>query len=99
MIRRVLCAGVVVGLLMSPGVARANEPTLIAATRLRDAAALRSLLKRSVDVNVRASDGATALLWAVHHDDREMTTALLQAGADVNLANDHGVTPLLLACA
>ena len=44
------------------------------------------------------ADGATALLWAAHWDNREIVELLLRAGADVNAADDHGVTPLARAC-
>ncbi len=49
------------------------------------------------DVNERSADGSTALLWAVHHGDRELIRALLERGADPLLANEYGVTPLAAA--
>ena len=49
-------------------------------------------------MNVRQLDGATALHWAVHWEDRETTALLIRAGANVDAANDLGVTPLLMAC-
>ena len=56
------------------------------------------LLTQGVDVNGRQGDGATALHWAAHQNDRGMVERLLRAGADVQAANELGVTPLLLAC-
>ena len=68
------------------------------AAKKRDGAAVRELLKQHADVNGRQADGATALHWAAHWDDLEMTRLLLREGGDVNAANDFGVTPLSLAC-
>jgi ankyrin repeat protein len=75
------------------------DPRVADAAERRDAAAVRMLLKTRADVNGRQPDGATALAWAAHWDDRELAAVLLAAGADVNAADDHGVTPLALACA
>ena len=72
-------------------------PQLIAAVRAGDAAALRARLAGPIDVNARQPDGATALHWAVHHEDAAIADLLIRAGADVSAANDLGVTPLLLA--
>src|SRR5262249_20713991 len=47
--------------------------------------------------NVSASDGSTALHWAVESDDPEMTRLLLRAGADAKRANRYGMTPIHLA--
>ena len=61
---------------------------LVEAARTRDLQKVRALLKEHVDVNARASDGGTALLWAVHWDDLHTADLLIRAGADVNAAND-----------
>ena len=47
----------------------------------RDNAALQALLKKKADVNAPQRDGATALHWAVYHDDAEAADVLLRAGA------------------
>ncbi len=60
--------------------------------------AVRSLVNDRADVNASEPDGTTALHWAVHKHDLEMTDLLLRAGANVNAANDYGVTPLSVAC-
>jgi len=65
----------------------------------RDQAAVRSLLGKKADVNAPQADGATALHWAVYHDDAVMVDSLLAAGARVDVANDLGITPLSLASA
>src|ERR1700694_4332066 len=57
---------------------------LVEAAKAKDAAAVRSLLKSGVDVNNAQGDGATALHWAVHHDDLATTDLLLQAGSRAN---------------
>ena len=70
---------------------------LVDAAARRDAGAVRALLRAGADVDQRRADGATALLWAAHWDDRETVGLLLAAGADVNAADDYGVTPLMRA--
>ena len=42
-------------------------------------------------------DGATALHWAVYHDDREAIDLLINSGAKIDVKNREGVTPLRLA--
>src|SRR5262249_34566486 len=61
-----------------------------------DREAVRSLIKNKADVNRAQPDGTTALSWAVHRDDLDMTDWLIAAGANVNAANDYGITPLAL---
>jgi ankyrin repeat protein len=79
-------------------VTAAGDSRLVDAARNRDARAVRALLKERADVNARADDGATALLWAAHWNDVETADLLIGAGADVNAANDLGMTPLSRAC-
>jgi ankyrin repeat protein len=67
------------------------------AARDRDAKAVRTLLRTSVDVNAPTVDGTPALHWAVRNEDFDSAQRLLRAGADVNLANRYGVLPLHLA--
>jgi uncharacterized protein len=92
----VLC-GLIVFVLFVASPARAQS--LVAdATMRRDASTLRALLAKRTSVNAPQGDGATALHWAVHWDDRETAELLIRAGANVNAANDYGVTALTLAC-
>ena len=63
----------------------------------RDHAALQALLRKKADVNAPQRDGATALHWAVYHDDVEAVDLLLRAGAKPNVANRAGMTPLAMA--
>jgi len=80
-----------------------NTPTATSDLRLvdamarQDAAAVRQLIDEGIDVNAGRADGATALLWAAHWDEREVAELLLGAGANANMADDHGVTPLIRA--
>ena len=75
-----------------------GDSRLVDAVRSRDQRSVRALLKQRADVNGRAEDGATALLWAAHWNDLEAADLLIRAGADVNAANDLRITPLSLAC-
>jgi len=81
--------------LLSPLLAADNlHPAVIDAARSGDRAALRALIQKKSDVNIRDADGSTALLWASYRDDVESADLLLRAGANANTANDLGVTPL-----
>jgi ankyrin repeat protein len=72
-------------------------PPIVDAARMRDVAALRSLVAKQADVNAPAADGGTALHWAAYHDDAGMAALLVQNGANVNAANRYGVRPLSIA--
>ena len=64
------------------GLAYAADPgdaRLVEAARTQDQKTIRALLSQKVDVNARASDGSTALLWLAHWNDAE-TADLLAAG-------------------
>src|SRR6185503_13367939 len=71
---------------------------IVDAARAGDANQVRVFVEKKVDVNTRASDGATALHWAVNRDDLKMVDMLLAAGAKVDVPNDFGTTPMSLAC-
>ncbi len=71
---------------------------LVDAARSQDQPAVRRLLGQHVDVNARAHDGSTALLWAAHWNDVESAGLLIRGGADTNISNDFRITPLSLAC-
>ncbi|MFO7325211.1 MAG: ankyrin repeat domain-containing protein [Pseudomonadota bacterium] len=55
---------------------------------------LAAITSPHVDVNVRAPDGSTPLMWAVFAADHEMVDALLERGAKVNVTNDYGASAL-----
>jgi ankyrin repeat protein len=63
----------------------------------RDMTTLRALLQQKFDVNASQTDGATALHWAVYHEDLEAIDLLIAAHAKPDLKNRDGVTPLHLA--
>src|SRR5688572_28882775 len=77
---------------------RAAPDDLVDAARNQDQARIRALLTHKTDVNARAGDGSTALLWAAHWNDAATADLLIRAHADANLANDFGMTPLSRAC-
>ena len=79
-------------------VAAPDDLGLVAAVRNQDQTQVSTLLARKVDVNLRAEDGSTALLWAAHWNDVATADLLIRARADANLANDFGMTPLSRAC-
>jgi len=55
---------------------------------------LAAITSPHVDVNVRAADGSTALMWAAFNADHEMVRALLKAGAKANVSSKYGATAL-----
>ena len=76
-----------------------NTMGLLDASRAGDFVTVESLLKDKVDVNQTQANGASALSWAVYHDNVAAVDMLLVAGGDPNIANEYGVTPLSIACA
>ena len=77
----------------------ANEDfRLVDAVKSQDLQKVRTLLGQHADVNGRAEDGSTALLWAAHWNDLQTAELLIRAGADGNVANDFRMTPLSQAC-
>jgi ankyrin repeat protein len=76
----------------------AFDARLADATKKGDRAAVRSLLQQKVDVNSSATDGTTALHWAVRGNDLETADLLIRAGANARLTDRYGITPLYLAC-
>jgi len=59
-----------------------GDSPLTAAVKARDVAAVRVLIKSGADVNVRAGDGSTPLLWAAHNASAEIARALIRAIAE-----------------
>jgi ankyrin repeat protein len=78
--------------------ALAGDLRLVEAARNQDQPQIRSLLNQHTDVNERAEDGSTALLWATHWNDLPTADLLVRAGANANTANDFKMTPLSQAC-
>ena len=55
---------------------------------------LAAITSPDVDVNEKAPDGSTALMWATFNVDRELVRALLKAGAKANVTSNYGATAL-----
>lgn len=55
---------------------------------------LAAITSPDVDVNEKAPDGSTALMWAVFNVDHELVRALLKAGARANVTNRYGASAL-----
>jgi ankyrin repeat protein len=70
---------------------------LPAAAKAGAAVAVERLLELGFAVDVRDTQGATALLHACGAGHREVAMRLLEAGADASLAAQSGVTPLAAA--
>jgi ankyrin repeat protein len=85
--------------ILSMAVAAGADERLPDAARRQDRAAVLALLEQGADVNARHADGASALHWAIHWQNIELTRLLIRARADVNAVNEYGVTPLSLAAA
>jgi ankyrin repeat protein len=56
-----------------------------------------ALIKSGTDVKATDADGTTALHWAAHAGDVEVTKALIAAGADPKATNTYGATPTAAA--
>lgn len=70
------------------------QPALVAAAESGNTAAALTLIHDGANVDATASDGTTALEWAVHRDDAPLIDALLRAHADVKAANSYGTTAM-----
>ncbi len=80
--------------------ARRPERALILAAREGDLAAITALVRSGADANERGGvNDWTALMHAIHKNQRRSVLALLDAGADVNARSDHGgyETALIMA--
>ncbi len=78
-------------------VSAAPDLRVVEAARQGNFAEMTAVLRRN-NANARWGDGSTALLWAIHHVNRDAVRALIRVGANLNAANRYGVTPLLQAC-
>lgn len=55
---------------------------------------LAAITSPDVNVNEKAPDGSTALMWATFNVDRELVRALLKAGAKADVTSRYGSTAL-----
>jgi ankyrin repeat protein len=84
-------------LLLCPMVAGAQDlnEEFFAAARKGDAAAVKALLDKGVNVNAKTRYGATALSYACDRGNVELIKLLLERGADVNVRDTfYGEVPL-----
>src|SRR6478609_3787937 len=95
---RRLIASLGLAVAISVGV-NANDGSPIAHAAMNaDREAVRTLLKKGLDVNEAQGDGTTALHWAAIKGDAEMAQMLIYAGANVRATTRLGAyTPLYLA--
>ena len=76
---------------------QAQEPPLVDAVSRGDTIETQALIASGVNLDRPATDGSTALHWAVHRDDSSLVEVLLTAGATATVANRYGVEPIVLA--
>jgi ankyrin repeat protein len=55
---------------------------------------LAAITSPDVNVNEKAPDGSTALMWATFNVDKELVRALLKAGAKADVTNRYGASAL-----
>jgi ankyrin repeat protein len=72
----------------------AADVSLLDALESGDRATAIKLLDAGADVNMRASDGTTPLMWAAYQDDVELVRRLIDSGADATAQNDYGASAL-----
>ena len=68
-------------------------------TRVIPRRTLRSLLstEKGADINAKANDGSTALMWASRDGYTDVAEVLIQNGADVNQKNNKGQNVMMVA--
>ncbi|MDR2215792.1 MAG: ankyrin repeat domain-containing protein [Nevskiaceae bacterium] len=84
-------------LLCVSGIAAAAGPKLTLGDLVRAGkreSVLAAITSPDVNVNEKAPDGSTALMWATFNADRELVDALLKAGAVANVTNSYGASAL-----
>src|SRR5215510_6897105 len=70
----------------------------LTAARKSDVAAVKAMLDKGIDVNVKNHYGATALSYACDRGNVEMVKLLIERGADVNVQDTfYRATPLTWA--
>ncbi len=84
------------GLCLWVSPALSSEPAaIIDAVRSGDAQAVKRLLGRGTNINVRDDTGASALMHSTVYADEHMVSMLLKHGADVNAENNAKATALM----
>ncbi len=85
--------GAALALALAGSAVAAGEKLLDAAEAGNHAAAVAAV-EAGGDVNARAPDGTTALIWAAYNNDAKLVERLLAAGADANAQNEFGTSAL-----
>jgi ankyrin repeat protein len=83
--------------LAASGFAAAAAPKLTLGDLVRAGkrdSVIAAITSPDVDVNEKAPDGSTALMWATFNVDHELVNALLKAGAKANITSRYGATAL-----
>jgi hypothetical protein len=70
---------------------------LVKAVKKGDVAAVKALLQKGADPNVKDSVGRPVLVLAVTNENTPIIRALIERKADVNARDEEGLTPLLYA--
>lgn len=70
---------------------------LIDSIKAVDLDGVQRLLKTGIDVNIRSSDGSTALIMALKSGKRDIAKAVLRSKADMNVCDLDEKTPLMHA--
>jgi len=93
-----LCVGAMLFSLAPQSRADELGDRLLAAAQKGDAAGVRAVLAKGVDVNTKFRYGTTALLYAAQKGNLEVVRVLLDHGADVNAKETlSGMTPVMFA--
>jgi len=78
-----------------------NASVMIRCVQSRDFSGLQKLLVGGADINLKDSDGKTALAHAVSYSfkgiDMNLVKLLCEHGADVNAQDNNGSTPLMIS--
>jgi ankyrin repeat protein len=88
---------VAIGLLSFGAAALADTPKQTLGDLVRAGkreSVLAAITSPDVNVNEKAPDGSTALMWAAFNADRELVRALLKAGAKADVTSHYGATAL-----
>jgi len=75
-----------------------KEDPFIAAARKGSSTAIQKMIKDSnININVKSSDGRTALMNATLNNFITVVKTLITAGANINLSDNDGRTALMMA--